>query len=229
MTKDLNVLIDEKKAQIQDEKTWVQRFFSIKTFHACVMYVPELSLSFSRFGVSHQDFVSALRVLLCRACAVTSKTCPNPSVNRFTSFINILGRVFRSDQSGDFSCYTYPVYKPIDTKVFKGANAPLTFVPTHSPNYSSQPWAKTGVTGWGIALSIGPLLGSAVIALVYSIALQSFRKKPTKSNEVDTASLAMPYMASSGVQRPAQLVTIDNSNSPEMDQPLRPMTSVGHG
>ena len=37
MTKDLNVLIDEKKAQIQEEKTWVQRFFSIKTFHACVM------------------------------------------------------------------------------------------------------------------------------------------------------------------------------------------------
>ena len=37
MTKDLNVLIDEKKAQIQEEKTWVQRFFSIKTSHACVM------------------------------------------------------------------------------------------------------------------------------------------------------------------------------------------------
>ncbi len=63
MTKDLNVLIDEKKAQIQDEKTWVQRFFSIKTFHACVMYVPELSLSFSLFGVSLQDFVSVLQVL----------------------------------------------------------------------------------------------------------------------------------------------------------------------
>ena len=66
MTKDLNVLIDEKKAQIQDEKTWVQRFFSIKTFHACVMYVPELSLSFSLFGVSLQDFVSVLQVLLSR-------------------------------------------------------------------------------------------------------------------------------------------------------------------
>jgi|LauGreDrversion4_2_1035121.scaffolds.fasta_scaffold327437_1 ABC-type branched-subunit amino acid transport system substrate-binding protein len=37
MRKDLNVVIDEKKAQIQEEKTWVQRFFSVKTFHACVM------------------------------------------------------------------------------------------------------------------------------------------------------------------------------------------------
>ena len=225
MTKDLNVLIDEKKAQIQDEKTWVQRFFSIKTFHACVMYVPELSLSFSRFGVSHQDFVSALRVLLCRACAVTSKTCPNPSVNRFTSFINILGRVFRSDQSGDFSCYTYPVYKPIDTKVFKGANAPLTFVPTHSPTYSSQPWAKTGVTGWGIALSIGPLLGSAVIALVYSIALQYFRKKPESGSDgVDAA-----YIASSGVQTPALLVSTFPPPVLQASEPFRPMTYVGNG
>ena len=213
MTKDLNVLIDEKKAQIQDEKTWVQRFFSIKTFHACVMYVPELSLSFSRFGVSHQDFVSVLRVLLCRACAVTSKTCPNPSVNRFTSFINILGRVFRSDQSGDFSCYTYPVYKPIDTKEFKGANAPLTFVPTHDPKYARLPWAKTGVMGWGIVLSIGPLLGSAVIALVYSIALQSFRKKPTESNQADGASLATPYLPS---DFPAPGL--------QTSQPLQPMT-----
>ncbi len=51
---------------------------------------------------------------------------------------NKLGRVFRSDQTGDFSCYTYPVYKPIDTKLFRGANAPLTFVPTHSPNYKSS-------------------------------------------------------------------------------------------
>ena len=37
MREDLNVVIDEKKAQIQEEKTWVQRFFSVKTFHACVM------------------------------------------------------------------------------------------------------------------------------------------------------------------------------------------------
>ena len=107
-----------------------------------------------------------------------------------------MGRVFASNQSGDFSCHTYPVYKPIDTKEFKGANAPLTFVPTHDPKYARLPWAKTGVMGWGIVLSIGPLLGSAVIALVYSIALQSFRKKPTESNQADGASLATPYLPS---------------------------------
>jgi hypothetical protein len=155
------------------------------------------------------------------------KTCPNPSVNRFTSWINIVGRVFASNQSGDFSCHTYPVYKPIDTKEFKGANAPLTFVPTHDPKYARLPWAKTGVMGWGIVLSIGPLLGSAVIALVYSIALQSFRKKPTESNQADGASLATPYLPSDfpapGLQtsRPLQPMT--------MGQPAPPMTFVGNG
>ena len=155
------------------------------------------------------------------------KTCPNPSVNRFTSWINIVGRVFASNQSGDFSCHTYPVYKPIDTKEFKGANAPLTFVPTHDPKYARLPWAKTGVMGWGIVLSIGPLLGSAVIALVYSIALQSFRKKPTESNQADGASLATPYLPSDfpapGLQtsQPLQPMT--------MGQPAPPMTFVGNG
>jgi hypothetical protein len=30
----------------------------------------------------------------------------------FTSWINIVGRIFASNQSGDFTCHTYPVYKP---------------------------------------------------------------------------------------------------------------------
>jgi hypothetical protein len=150
---------------------------------------------------------------------------PNSSLNRFTSWINIVGRVFASDQGGDFSCHTYPVYKPIDSKVFKGANAPLTFVPTHDPKFSRLPWAKTGLTGWAIALSIGPLLGSAVIALVYSIALQYFRKKPESgSDEVDAA-----YIASSGVQTPALLVSTFPPPVLQASEPFRPMTYVGNG
>ena len=29
----------------------------------------------------------------------------------FMSWINITGRIFASNQSGDFECYTYPIYK----------------------------------------------------------------------------------------------------------------------
>ena len=156
---------------------------------------------------------------------------PNPSVNRFTSWINIAGRVVNSDQGGNFSCHTYPVFKPIDAKVsggneFKGANAPLTFVPTHNPNFSRQPWAKIGLMGWGIALSIGPLLGSAAIALVYSIALQFSRKKPTESgsDKVDATN-----MASSGVQTPALRVSTLPPPVLQTSDPFRPMTFVGNG
>jgi hypothetical protein len=31
----------------------------------------------------------------------------------FTSWINIVGRIFASNQSGDFTCHTYPVYKQV--------------------------------------------------------------------------------------------------------------------
>jgi hypothetical protein len=34
----------------------------------------------------------------------------------FTSWINIVGRIFASNQSGDFTCHTYPVYKQVGTK-----------------------------------------------------------------------------------------------------------------
>lgn len=34
----------------------------------------------------------------------------------FTSWINIVGRIFASNQSGDFTCHTYPVYKQVRNK-----------------------------------------------------------------------------------------------------------------
>ena len=33
----------------------------------------------------------------------------------FTSWLNIAGRIFASNQSGDFTCYTYPVFKPVNS------------------------------------------------------------------------------------------------------------------
>mmetsp|Transcript_20138 Transcript_20138/g.49476 ORF Transcript_20138/g.49476 Transcript_20138/m.49476 type:complete len:329 (+) Transcript_20138:384-1370(+) len=122
LTQDLELMVEEKKGQIVRERTWVQRFFSWKTFHACVMFV---------------------------------------------SWINIVGRIFNSNQSGDFTCHTYPVYKPIDTPEFMGSNTTLTFVPIHDPKYSRLPWANS-LTQWGLMLSLGPLFGTAAIGLVYS-------------------------------------------------------------
>lgn len=68
----------------------------------------------------------------------------------FVSFVNIAGRIFASNQSGDFTCHTYPIYKP-------AANQ-SGLVPEHDPRYSRLPWAALGLGGWGALLSLGPLL-----------------------------------------------------------------------
>ena len=85
----------------------------------------------------------------------------------FMSWINIFGRMFGSNQSGDFTCHTYPVYKRLDSPRFKGLNQSLTFVPIEDPNYSKLPWAHTTLEGWGMLFSIGMLLVAAVVGLLY--------------------------------------------------------------
>lgn len=87
----------------------------------------------------------------------------------FTSWINIFGRLLSSNQSGNFTCYSYPVYKNINTPFGDYAgNTNITFVPTHDPMYAYLPWAKTGVAGWAVALSLGPLLGGLLVGTCWA-------------------------------------------------------------
>lgn len=81
----------------------------------------------------------------------------------FMSWMNIVGRIFASDQSGDFQCYTEPYYKAAYTT--SGFPEP---VPTADPDYARLPWAKTGLIGWGVALSVGPLCFSYVFGAVWA-------------------------------------------------------------
>ena len=85
----------------------------------------------------------------------------------FLSWINVAGRLFGSDQSGDFTCHTYPVYKQLDSRHFYGLGRPLSYVPIMDPEYDRLPWAKS-LVAWGVLLSVVPLMGAAVIGLVYS-------------------------------------------------------------
>jgi hypothetical protein len=87
------------------------------------------------------------------------------------------GRIFASNQSGDFTCHTYPVYKPIKTTRFDGMEAPLTLLPTRDTNFARLPWARTGLAGWSIAMLLGPLLGAALVGAIYSaVAARSAKK-----------------------------------------------------
>lgn len=103
----------------------------------------------------------------------------------FVSWFNIVGRIFASNQTGDFTCYTYPYYKQIDTPEFLGAGKPLTPVPVHDPRYSRLPWAKMGSVGWGAALLFGPLLGALIVGAAYSAVAS---KKARRSAEAAAAA-----------------------------------------
>jgi hypothetical protein len=85
----------------------------------------------------------------------------------FTSWINITGRIFASDQSGNFTCYTYPVFKPLDSHGFPGAGKNITFIPTRDPEYNRLPWANREAT-WGAVLLCGPMFASMLVGLVYA-------------------------------------------------------------
>ena len=85
----------------------------------------------------------------------------------FVSFVNILGRLGASDQSGDFVCYTYPVYKPLNSAKYQGYNQSLTPVPVHDPNYAALPWSNSDLY-WGLELSMGPLAAAFVVGAMFS-------------------------------------------------------------
>ena len=106
----------------------------------------------------------------------------------FMSWINRFGRMFGSNQSGDFTCHTYPVYKKLDSPKFKGLNQSLTFVPIRDPDYGKLPWARTTLEGWGVLFSIGALLFAAGVGLVYVL----YWDKRTESKTGETKSITHP-------------------------------------
>ena len=93
----------------------------------------------------------------------------------FLSWFNIAGRIFASDQSGDFTCYTYPVYKPINasygpTSHMNLQNKPLHLVPYTDPRYSRLPWANRELF-WALVVSLGPIVFGIIIGGIWSCSL----------------------------------------------------------
>lgn len=92
----------------------------------------------------------------------------------FLTWIQITGRIFASDQSGTFTCYTYPAFKPIDTNVHDGsagrASGTVNFVTPDSPTYFNQPWAKIGGDeNWAVLMFFGPMFGAWLVGAIYSV------------------------------------------------------------
>ncbi len=101
-----------------------------------------------------------------------------------TSYCNIVGRIFRSNQSGDFTCHTYPVYKPVPNNEFQfpagSTNTSIYFLEARNPNYDRQPWANREGT-WAAMLLFTPFLGSLAIGAV--IAYYGSKKSIPKEKE----------------------------------------------
>lgn len=84
----------------------------------------------------------------------------------FMSWVNIAGRLFSSNQSGNFTCHTYPVYKQLDSAKFSGLSQSLTYVPIKETNSSKLPWSDS-LIGWGLEMSVVPFAGSLLIGLMF--------------------------------------------------------------
>ena len=86
----------------------------------------------------------------------------------FMSWINITGRIFASDQSGDFQCYTYPIYKVgNDTMGLNQSIIEFDIVPENDPNYDRLPWAHIE-SWWAVIFSIGVLAVALGFGAIWS-------------------------------------------------------------
>lgn len=117
---DLGEHIRKTQMEILENRTFVQRIFSYKSFHGILM---------------------------------------------FLSWFNIAGRIFASDQSGDFECYTYPIYK-IDNYTNQ-TNVEITLVPEEDPDYARLPWANNELT-WNLGLFFGPIVFAFLIGIIWT-------------------------------------------------------------
>ena len=96
----------------------------------------------------------------------------------FVSWFQICGRMFASDKSlEEFTCHTYPVYKPIHTREGDYTNVNITLVPNEDPEYERLPWANNEV-GWALTTVFGSLAVAIVGGALWSfLAARSAAKR----------------------------------------------------
>lgn len=91
----------------------------------------------------------------------------------FMSWINITGRIFASDQSGDFQCYTYPIYKVgNDTMGLNQSIIEFDIVPEIDPNYDRLPWAHIE-SWWAVIFSVGVFAVALIFGAIWSCSVVS--------------------------------------------------------
>lgn len=107
----------------------------------------------------------------------------------FTSWMQITGRIFASNQSGDFTCHTYPVFKPMDVpQVPDSAQDELTIVPTTDPDYDRLPWAAAGPVAWTMQIILGSMFGAIIVGALMSWRATVKAKKMNGESKASSSS-----------------------------------------
>merc|ERR1712107_653645 len=118
-----NEMMTNATMEVVNSKTFVQRFFSLKSLHGILFFV---------------------------------------------SWMQIAGRMFNSGD-GQFSCRTYPTYKPIEAphipdEAFVNADQnKLKLVYVHDPNWEALPWSN-GPVVWALLIILASLLWLLLVA-----------------------------------------------------------------
>eukprot|EP00751_Fragilariopsis_kerguelensis_P016532 CAMPEP_0170849132 /NCGR_PEP_ID=MMETSP0734-20130129/9808_1 /TAXON_ID=186038 /ORGANISM="Fragilariopsis kerguelensis, Strain L26-C5" /LENGTH=438 /DNA_ID=CAMNT_0011218707 /DNA_START=62 /DNA_END=1378 /DNA_ORIENTATION=- len=138
----LNDMMNDATMEIVKSKTFVQRFFSLKSMHGILFFV---------------------------------------------SWMQIAGRIFNSGD-GEFSCRSYPVYKPIeaphipDEAFVEGYDQNrLKLMNVHDPNWEALPWSG-GPVQWSLLI----ILASAVMAIIvhnFEKTLKQHKKTQTQRHK----------------------------------------------
>lgn len=122
------------------------------------------------------------------------------------SWFCIAGRIPVSDLSGDFTCHTYPVYKPINADHYKTkgmdlAGQPLKLLPLKDPNWVGKPWDESGPFGGDTAFTLSYLAMSAVICIGVGVyfswrggqqVLGTYSQMAVSTSKTGRSSLSVP-------------------------------------
>lgn len=94
------------------------------------------------------------------------------------SWYQIAGRLpSGSSKIGDFECYTYPAYKPVEgsTKFNWKSGSPIQFLPMYDPTYYRLPWANNEVFFAVLGLFTPIILSLLIGAIVAFFAVRKFK------------------------------------------------------
>merc|ERR1719454_1632164 len=92
------------------------------------------------------------------------------------SWFCVAGRIPVSDLSGDFTCHTYPVYKPIDSNQYKTkgmglSGKPLQLLPLENAAWKGAPWQPDGPFGGDTAFTLAYIFMSASMCIGVGLAV----------------------------------------------------------